>query len=53
MDGWTFVFPSSSNILIIMIIIIISSSGGGGGVSVSIITTFPGRQRKVKKQRRS
>lgn len=52
MDGWTFVFPSSSNILIIMIIIIISS-GGGGGVSVSIITTFPGRQRKVKKQRRS
>lgn len=50
MDGWTFVFPSSSNILIIMIIIIISSSGG---VSVSIITTFPGRQRKVKKQRRS
>lgn len=52
MDGWTFVFPSSSNILIIMIIIIISSSGGGG-VSVSIITTFPGRQRKVKKQRRS
>lgn len=52
MDGWTFVFPSSSNILIIMIIIIISSSSGGG-VSVSIITTFPGRQRKVKKQRRS
>lgn len=48
MDGWTFVFPSSSNILIIMIIIIISSSSGGG-VSVSIITTFPGRQRKVKK----
>lgn len=48
MDEWTFVFPSSSNILIIMIIIIISSSSGGG-VSVSIITTFPGRQRKVKK----
>lgn len=38
--------------LIIMIIIIISSSSGGG-VSVRIITTFPGRQRKAKKQRRS